>query len=125
MSSLSRYYHVTLACGVIAVRMFLAEWLYMGQPRREFSLGLVVGLLALTLIGGNAIRNLPLVRLNRTHYSPKAQPAERESSGKYFRILNTVSKMLNLHYHRRTQALRVAGQRTLGHITVRRVPHAY
>ena len=92
---MSRYYHVTLACGVVAVLHFLAEWLYMGRPRRKFSLGLVVALLALTLIGSNAIQPT-LVRLNRTHYSVKTQPADRESAGKYFRILNAVSILLNL-----------------------------
>jgi len=92
---MSRYYHVTLACGVVAVLHFVAEWLYMGRPRRKFSLGLVVALLALTLIGGNAIQP-SLMRLNRTHYSPKAQPAQRESAGKYFGLLDAAGILLNL-----------------------------
>jgi hypothetical protein len=92
---MSRYYHITLACGVVAVLHFLAEWLYMGRPRRKFSLGLVAGLLVLTLIGGNAVQP-SLVRLNYTHYSPKVQPAARESAGKSFRILRSVGIALNL-----------------------------
>ena len=92
---MSRYYHVTLACGVIALLHFLAEWLYMGRPRRKFSFGLVAALFALTLIGSNAVQPA-LVRLNRTHYNAKAQPVERESAGKSFRILSAVSIALNL-----------------------------
>ena len=67
----------------------------MGRPGRKFSFWLVAGLFALTLLGGNAIQPA-LVRLNRAHYSAKAQPAERESAGKSFRILNAGSIALNL-----------------------------
>ena len=92
---MSRYYHVTLACGVVALLHFLAEWLYMGRPRRKFSFGLVVGLFILMLIGSNSIQPA-LVRLNRTHYNGKAQPVERESAGKSYRILGVLSMALNL-----------------------------
>ena len=92
---MSRFYHVTLACGVVALLHFLAEWLYMGRPRRKFSFGLVVALFALTLIGSNAVQPA-LVGLNRTQYTAKTQPAERESAGKSFRILTAVSVALNI-----------------------------
>jgi hypothetical protein len=92
---MSRYYHVTLACGVVALLHFLAEWLYMGRPRRKFSFGLVVALFALTLIGRNAIQPA-LVRLNRTHYNTKAELIQRESAGKSFRVLGVASIALDL-----------------------------
>jgi uncharacterized protein DUF4149 len=92
---MSHYYNLTLACGVIALIHLLTEWLYMGRPRRKFSLGLVAGLFILTLIGRNAIQP-SLVRLNNTHYNPKAQPAERESAGKSFRILRSFGIALNI-----------------------------
>jgi len=92
---MSHYYHITLACGVIAVLHFLAEWVYMGRPRRKFAFGLVVALFVLTLIGSNAVQPA-LVRLNRTHYTPKAQPAERESAGKTFRVVSVASIALNI-----------------------------
>jgi len=91
---MSHYYYVMLGCGVVAVLHFLAEWLYMGRPRRKFSFGLVAGLLALTLIGSNAVAP-SLVRLNKKHYTA-TQPAERESAGKTFRILSVAGIALNL-----------------------------
>jgi hypothetical protein len=91
---MSRYFHVTLACGVVAVLHFLAEWLYMGRPRRKFSFGLVAGLLALTLIGGKAVQP-SLVRLNHKHYTA-TQTADREAAGKSFTILHVVGIALNL-----------------------------
>jgi hypothetical protein len=91
---MSRYYGLTLACGVIALLHFLAEWLYMGRPRRKFSFGLVAALFLLTLIGRNAVRP-SLVNLNRKHYT-SAQLAERESAGKNYRLLRFASITLNL-----------------------------
>jgi hypothetical protein len=91
---MSRYYHVMLACGVVALLHLLAEWLYMGRPRREFSFWLVIGLFALTLLGGNVI-DPSLERLNKKHYTAP-QTADRESAGKSFRILNGTEVALNL-----------------------------
>jgi hypothetical protein len=91
---MNRYYVVTLACAVIALLHFLAEWLYMGRPRRKFSFGLVASLFVLTLIGSNAVQP-GLVRLNRQHYTA-AQPAERESAGKNFHILHVTGIALNV-----------------------------
>ena len=91
----SRYYHVALACAVVAVLHFVAEWLYMGRPRRKFALGLVAALLVLTLIGRNAIQP-SLENLNRKHYSANVQLVDRESAGKSFRILHILSIALNI-----------------------------
>jgi hypothetical protein len=68
--------------------------MYMGRPTRKFSFGLVAGLFALTLIGGNAIQPA-LVRLNKKHYTA-AQPADRESAAKSFRVLNATSRVFNV-----------------------------
>jgi hypothetical protein len=91
---MSRYYTITLACGVIALLHFFAEWFYMGRPRRKFSFGLVAALFVLTLIGRNAIQP-SLVRLNRKHYTA-VQQAEREPAGKNFRILRVTQIVLNV-----------------------------
>lgn len=92
---MSRYYHVMLACAVIAMLHFLAEWLYMGRPRRKFSFGLVAALFILTLIGSNAIHP-SLVTLNRKHYTPTLSATEREAAGKSFRALSVVGIALNV-----------------------------
>jgi hypothetical protein len=91
---MSGYYHVTLACGVIALLHFLAGWFYMGRPQRMFSFGLVAGLFFLALIGSSSVHPA-LVRLNRQHYTA-AQAAERESAGKSFRILRVAGIALNV-----------------------------
>jgi hypothetical protein len=92
---MSRYYHVSLACAVVALLHFLAEWLYMGRPRRKFSFGLVAALFAFTLIGSNAIQPA-LVRLNARHYNPKIQIDEREAAGKSFHLVNVAGLALNI-----------------------------
>jgi hypothetical protein len=91
---MSRYYHVTLACGVVALLHLLAEWMYMGRPTRKFSSALVAGLFLLTLIGSNAIQPA-MARLNRKHYTA-AQPDERESAAKSFRLLHTTTRVFDV-----------------------------
>jgi hypothetical protein len=91
---MSRYYGVMMACAVVAVLHFLAEWLYMGRPRRKFSFGLVAALFVLTLIGSHAVEP-SLIRLNGKHYRA-AQPAVRESAGKNFRVLRVTGIVLNV-----------------------------
>jgi hypothetical protein len=91
---MSRYYHLMLVCAIIALLHFLAEWFYMGRPRRKFSFGLVAALFILTLIGSSAVYP-SLVRLNRTHYTA-TQSAERMSAGKRFRALSVAGIVLNI-----------------------------
>jgi hypothetical protein len=91
---MSSYYALTMACAVVAVLHFLAEWFYMGRPRRKFSFGLVAALFVLTLIGSRAVHP-SLAHLNDRHYRA-AQPAERESAGKHFRVLRVTGITLNV-----------------------------
>jgi hypothetical protein len=91
---MTRYYHITLACGVVALLHLLAEWFYMGRPGRKFSLGLLVALFLLTFIGSNAVQPA-LVHLNRKHYTA-AQTVDRDSAGKSFRILHVAGRALNI-----------------------------
>jgi succinate dehydrogenase hydrophobic anchor subunit len=91
---MSRYYALMMACAVVAMLHFLAEWFYMGRPRRKFSFGLVAALFVLTLIGSHAVEP-SLVRLNRSHYTAP-QSAERESAAKHFRVLRVTGIALNV-----------------------------
>ena len=91
---MTRYYEIMLACGVVALLHFAAEWLYMGRPRRKFALGLIIGLFALTLLGRNAIQPA-LTRSNRRHYAA-AQPADRQSAAKSFHILKVFGRIVNV-----------------------------
>ena len=92
---ITRYYHLSLACAVVALLHLLAEWLYMGRPARKFSLSLLIGLLALTLIGGNILQP----RLHDLHirrYAPGLTQAEHDTAAKSFGALHGLAQMLNL-----------------------------
>ena len=91
---MARYYYAMLACSVVSLLHFLAEWLYMGRPPRKFSFGLLAALFVLLIIGSNAIQP-SLVRLNRRHYTA-TQEDERESAGKSFRALHVTNRVLNI-----------------------------
>ncbi|HEX4265372.1 MAG TPA: DUF4149 domain-containing protein [Verrucomicrobiae bacterium] len=91
---MSRYYHVALACGVVALLHLLTEWMYMGRPTRKFSFALVAGLFLLTLVCGNTLQP-SLTRSNQKHYTA-AEPAVRESAAKSFRLLHITSRLANV-----------------------------
>jgi hypothetical protein len=91
---MTRYYHLTLACGVVALLHWLAQWVYLGRPARKFSFILLVGLFALTLLGSNAVRPA-LTRLNQKHYTA-AQPADRAVAARSFRILHATTRTFNV-----------------------------
>jgi len=93
----TRYYHISLACGVVALLHLLAEWLYLGRPGRKFSFILLLGLFGWTLIGSNAVqpaRASALKQLSPQHYSA-AQPADRQAAAKSLRFLRTVERIFN------------------------------
>jgi hypothetical protein len=91
---MTRYYHIMLACSVVALLHLLSEWVYMGRPGRKFSFGLLAGLFVLLLIGSNAVQPA-LTRLNKKHYT-STQPAERESAARSFRVLNVAASAINI-----------------------------
>ena len=91
---MTRYYHVMLACSIVSLLHFLAEWMYMGRPSRRFSFGLLAALFVLLIICCNAIEP-SMNRLNRKHYTA-AQVDDRESAGKSFRVLHLTTRILNV-----------------------------
>lgn len=91
---ITRYYHITLACGVVALLHLLAEWLYLGRPGRKFSFALLIGLFGWTLVGSNAVQPA-LKNLNKQHYTA-TQPADRQAAAKSFRILRTIERVFNV-----------------------------
>lgn len=94
---MKRYYHIALACGVVALLHLLAEWLYLGRPGRKFSLILLLGLFGWTLIGSNAVqpaRAGALTRLSPQHYSA-TQAADRQAAAKSLHALRTVVRIFN------------------------------
>jgi len=92
---LTRYFHLQLACGIVALLHLLAEWLYLGRPARKFSLSLVVGLLALALIGGKGLQP-GLKEFHRRQYAVNVPPAQREAAAKSFRMYDIAWQFVNL-----------------------------
>lgn len=89
------YFHLAIACGVVALLHLLAQRLYWGRPPRRIVLGLAAGLFALALLDGNWLTPR-LKHLHRAQYSQAAQPAERAAAARSFRTWHTVSQMLNV-----------------------------
>jgi hypothetical protein len=92
---LARYFAVSLTCAVIAAVHLLLEWLYMGRPARKFSLALVGGLLAFTLLGGNWLQP-KMKKLHAVRYAVNVQSAERDAAAKSFRLWHAAAQILNV-----------------------------
>ena len=91
---LVHYYYFSLICALVALAHLLGEWLYLGRPGRKFSLGLLLGLLAIGWINGSLLEP-HLRRLHTRHYALNLQPAERSAAGRSFRIWHVVGQFLN------------------------------
>lgn len=91
---IARYYRITLACGVVALLHYLAEWLYQGKPGRKFSFMLVMGMFGWALIAGNVVQPA-VAKFNKERYFA-AQPADRQAAVKPFRILRGVEGVFNV-----------------------------
>jgi len=91
---LVRYYYFNLICALVALAHLLGEWLYLGRPGRKFSLGLLLGLLAIVWINGGLL-GPHLRQLHTRHYAGNVQPAERLAAGRSFRIWHVVGQFLN------------------------------
>jgi hypothetical protein len=92
---LARYFHLHLACSIVAVLHFVGEYLYLGRPVQKFSVGLLIGLLTLSVLGGSWLQP-KLKELHSIRYNAKTTPAERESATKSFRVWHGLSQLINL-----------------------------
>jgi hypothetical protein len=92
---IARYFHWQLACAVVALLHLLAENLYCGRLFQKFSLGLLVGLCSLALLGGGWLQP-KLKNLHRVKYNTAAPAAQREAAGRSFRTWHAVSQGANL-----------------------------
>jgi hypothetical protein len=91
---LKRYFLFLTVCGVIALLRLLIQRLYLGRCGK-FAVGLVVGLLALTLVGGYWLAP-KLSALHTTRYTTQTAPAEQETAARSFRVWHAVSQAVNL-----------------------------
>jgi Domain of unknown function (DUF4149) len=92
----TRYFHLHLACSVVAVLHFLGEYLYLGRRVEKFSVALLIGLLTLSVLGGSWLQP-KLQKLHATRYLADARvtPEERQNAAKAFNFWRGVSQLLN------------------------------
>jgi hypothetical protein len=90
-----RAFNLQLICGTLALLHLLLERIYFGKPPGGLRLGLLIGLLVLTLFGG-FIAEPKIQSLHETRYSPKATQAERNSARETFSTWHGVAQGVNV-----------------------------
>lgn len=91
----ARYFHLELACSVVAVLHVTAEWLYLGKVPQKVWRGLLVGLVAANLVGGVWLQPR-LKALHHIRYSMAAQPERRQAANSSFRTWQSVNDVFNV-----------------------------
>ena len=92
---LRRYFYFHLVCGIVALLHLFAERLYLGRTSSKSSLGLLIGLLTLIVIGGGFMQP----RLRQLHdraHAVNVQPVVREAAARSFRVWHAVAQVANL-----------------------------
>ncbi len=92
---LKRYFYFHLVCGIVALLHLLAERLYLGRTTSKSSLGLLIGLLTLVVIGGGVMRP----RLNQLHLRANGQNVQlvvKEAAKRSFKVWFVVAEVTNL-----------------------------
>jgi hypothetical protein len=92
---LERYFVFQYVCAAIALGHLFLEKLYMGRPLQKLRLGLLLGLLVLTLAGGVWMQP-KLQRLHLEIYSVKSVPAQVEKARHSFGLWHGFSQFVNL-----------------------------
>jgi hypothetical protein len=92
---IKRYFTLHEVCGIVALLHLTAEWLYTGRPLQRFRLGLLLGLLGLSLLGGQVLRP-KMAQLHLRIYARGIPIEQREQARKSFRLWHGISQVLNL-----------------------------
>ena len=91
---IERYFLFHELCGMVALAHLVAEWLYMGKPLQRLTLWLLLGILALGLLGGRSLQ--PKLRaLHRTIYGPGSTAQEIDQAKQSFKLWHAASQALN------------------------------
>lgn len=91
----ARLFQLQIACALLAWLHLLGEWLYLGRPPRRWRVGLLTGLLALSLTGSWGL-GPQLQRLHRAQYAPNARGEERAAAERGFRWWNGGFQTVNV-----------------------------
>ena len=90
-----RFFYLQYGCATVAIVLYLWETLYRGRKFERFTFGLLVGLLAVALVGGVWLQP-KLKTLHQTRYSLSSTEAEKENAAKLFGPLHGASQAVNL-----------------------------
>jgi hypothetical protein len=86
------YFHLFLACSLVALLHLAAEWLYFGKQPQRIWLGLVLGL----CLAGVAQLGVIQPRLRAAHRLQYTRPDLREAAGRSFRVWHEVSQTVHV-----------------------------
>jgi hypothetical protein len=92
---IARYFRLQIICGIIAILHLVAEQLYFGRAPQKRWLSLLVGLLALSFLGGCWLQP----RLKDWHtlrHDANTPPQTRETATHSFQVWHGVSQATNL-----------------------------
>lgn len=90
---IERYFVLTITCAIVALVHFFCEMVYAGRPFRRFTFGLLVGMLALGLIGG-FLFTPKLKELHQIKY--RAAFSQQAAAKQQFSRLHAVSRIADL-----------------------------
>jgi hypothetical protein len=91
----TRLFHVQIFCGIIALLQLLAVRFYFGIPARQLWLGLLLAVLAVSLLAGAWLQpKINVLHLRR--YASNLQPQQREAAAHVFNAWQNVTFLANL-----------------------------
>ena len=90
-----RFFYLQLVCGCLALLHVTGEWLYLGKVPRRAWMGLLLGLVAATLILGLFIHP-KLRRLNVISHATNVPQRTKENAAQTFRAWQMTGSALNL-----------------------------
>ena len=103
-SVLERYFILHYCCGAVAIMHQLAEWVYLGKALHRLTFGLLMAIMALSLMGGLWLQpklkelNLTSYGMNQNYRPVSIPDAQRLEAYRSFRTLHGVSMIMNLVY---------------------------
>lgn len=94
---LDRYFALQYWCGAIALAHLLAEWVYLGKPLQRLTVGLLLGIFSVSLLGGlwlqPKLKRLHQIKYGRNELYTAAQKAQ---AAKSFSAWHGVASVINL-----------------------------
>lgn len=91
----ARYFVLQYWCGAIAILHFLAEWVYLGKPMQKLTVGLLLGLFSVALIGGLWMQP-KIIEFHRAKYSIQSSPEQKAQAARSLKAWHGSAAITNL-----------------------------